>query len=73
MKMSMRYGRLMIFTICSRFWIFYYAGAGVLLHEADFYDLTRAYLERCHEDNVVHTEIFFDPQTILRMAWRLKP
>ena len=41
----------------------YYAGAGVLLHEADFYDLTRAYLERCHEDNVVHTEIFFDPQT----------
>ena len=41
----------------------YYAGAGVLLHEADFYDLTLAYLERCHEDNVVHTEIFFDPQT----------
>ena len=41
----------------------YYAGAGVLLHEEDFYDLTRAYLERCHEDNVVHTEIFFDPQT----------
>ncbi|WP_107857676.1 adenosine deaminase [Neisseria subflava] len=41
----------------------YYAGAGVLLYEADFYDLTRAYLERCREDNVVHTEIFFDPQT----------
>ena len=51
----------------------YYAGAGVLLHEADFYNLTRAYLERCRltraylercrEDNVVHTEIFFDPQT----------
>ncbi len=41
----------------------YYAGAGVLLHEVDFYDLTRAYLERCREDNVVHTEIFFDPQT----------
>ena len=41
----------------------YYAGAGVLLHEADFYDLTRAYLKRCREDNVVHTEIFFDPQT----------
>ena len=35
----------------------------VLLHEADFYNLTRAYLERCREDNVVHTEIFFDPQT----------
>ena len=41
----------------------YYEGAGVLLHEQDFYDLTMAYLERIHADNVVHTEIFFDPQT----------
>jgi adenosine deaminase len=41
----------------------YYEGAGVLLYERDFYDLTMAYLERCREDNVVHTEIFFDPQT----------
>lgn len=41
----------------------YYAGASVLLHEQDFYDLTAAYLVRCREDNVVHTEIFFDPQT----------
>lgn len=41
----------------------YYAGAQVLLHEQDFYELTLAYLERCHDDNVVHTEIFFDPQT----------
>lgn len=41
----------------------YYEGAGVLLHERDFYDLTMAYLKRCQEDNVVHTEIFFDPQT----------
>lgn len=41
----------------------YYAGAAVLLHERDFYDLTRAYLQRCREDHVVHTEIFFDPQT----------
>ena len=41
----------------------YYAGAAVLLKEQDFYDLTRAYLLRCREDNVVHTEIFFDPQT----------
>lgn len=41
----------------------YYEGAGVLLHERDFYDLTMAYLKRCREDNVVHTEIFFDPQT----------
>ena len=41
----------------------YYEGANVLLHEQDFYDLTKAYLKKCHEDHVVHTEIFFDPQT----------
>ena len=41
----------------------YYEGAGVLLHERDFYDLTMAYLARCFADNVVHAEIFFDPQT----------
>ncbi len=41
----------------------YYAGAGVLLHEHDFYDLTFAYLDKVHSQNVVHTEIFFDPQT----------
>jgi adenosine deaminase len=41
----------------------YYAGAGVLQAEQDFYDMTWAYLQRCHEQNVVHTEVFFDPQT----------
>ncbi|MBK23068.1 MAG: adenosine deaminase [Halobacteriovorax sp.] len=41
----------------------YYAGAAVLIKEQDFYDLTWEYLERCKEDNVIHTEIFFDPQT----------
>jgi len=41
----------------------YYAGAGVLQNEQDFYDLTWAYLQRAHSENVVHTEIFFDPQT----------
>ncbi len=41
----------------------YYEGAKVLMVEQDFYDLTRAYLLRCKEDHVVHTEIFFDPQT----------
>ena len=41
----------------------YYEGAKVLLYEQDFYDLTRAYLLRCKQDHVVHTEIFFDPQT----------
>lgn len=41
----------------------YYNGANVLLEEQDFYDLTWAYLKKIHSQNVVHTEIFFDPQT----------
>ena len=41
----------------------YYEGASVLLTEMDFYDLTWAYIERIYKDNVIHTEIFFDPQT----------
>ncbi|MGF1767017.1 adenosine deaminase [Enterovibrio makurazakiensis] len=41
----------------------YYQGANVLLTERDFFDLTWAYLMRCKADNVMHTEIFFDPQT----------
>ncbi|KJG10902.1 adenine deaminase [Photobacterium kishitanii] len=41
----------------------YYQGAHALHTEQDFYDLTWAYLERCKLDNVIHTEIFFDPQT----------
>lgn len=41
----------------------YYAGAGVLITEQDFYELAMAYLQRAHADGVVHTEIMFDPQT----------
>ncbi|MEP5611927.1 MAG: adenosine deaminase [Cyclobacteriaceae bacterium] len=41
----------------------YYQGANVLITEQDFYDLTWAYLTKIHEQNVIHTEIFFDPQT----------
>ncbi|WP_180124178.1 adenosine deaminase [Acinetobacter sp. YH12097] len=41
----------------------YYAGANVLIHEQDFYELAWAYFEKCAEDHVVHTEMFFDPQT----------
>ncbi|MBI9051601.1 MAG: adenosine deaminase [Anaerolineaceae bacterium] len=41
----------------------YYAGANVLLHEQDFYDLTWEYLTRVYRQNVRHVEIFFDPQT----------
>ncbi len=41
----------------------YYAGAQVLLHEQDFFDLTWAYLTKVHSENVKHVEVFFDPQT----------
>jgi adenine deaminase len=40
----------------------YYQGMAVLLTEADFYDLTMAYLTRVHANAVRHVEIFFDPQ-----------
>ncbi|MBX3608509.1 MAG: adenosine deaminase [Hydrogenophaga sp.] len=51
------------FTDLQSFLDIYYAGASVLLHEADFFDMAWAYLQRAHADNVIHTEIFFDPQT----------
>ncbi|MCA8922604.1 MAG: adenosine deaminase [Planctomycetes bacterium] len=51
------------FTNLQSFLDIYYAGAGVLLHEQDFYDMTWAYLERAHAQGVRHTEVFFDPQT----------
>jgi adenine deaminase len=41
----------------------YYAGTQVLLCEQDFFDMTWAYLVRAHSDHVVHTELFFDPQS----------
>ncbi len=51
------------FTNLQSFLDIYYAGASVLLHEQDFYDMARAYLARAAADNVVHAELFFDPQT----------
>ena len=41
----------------------FYQGSRVLIKEQDFFDLTWAYAKKCKEDNVVHAEIFFDPQT----------
>ncbi len=41
----------------------YYLATDVLQTEQDFYDLTWAYLEQCKAENIVHTEIFFDPQS----------
>jgi adenosine deaminase len=41
----------------------YYALATVLRDADDFHDLALAYLRRAHAQGIVHTEIFFDPQT----------
>jgi len=51
------------FTDLQSFLDIYYEGAGVLLTENDFFDLTYAYLERAAADGVRRAEIFFDPQT----------
>ena len=41
----------------------YYQGSNVLIKQQDFFDLTWAYMLKCRKDSIVHTEIFFDPQT----------
>ncbi len=51
------------FTDLQSFLDIYYAGASVLLKEADFFDMAMAYFERAAADHVVHAELFFDPQT----------
>ena len=51
------------FTDLQSFLDIYYAGASVLLQEADFHDMAWAYFLRAKADNVVHAELFFDPQT----------
>jgi len=51
------------FTDLQSFLDIYYAGASVLLQEPDFYDMAWAYFLKAQADNVVHAELFFDPQT----------
>ena len=51
------------FTDLQSFLDIYYAGASVLLHAQDFEDMAMAYFTRAAADHVVHTELFFDPQT----------
>ncbi|HEY4750748.1 MAG TPA: adenosine deaminase [Steroidobacteraceae bacterium] len=51
------------FTDLQSFLDVYYAVAQVLQDADDFYELALSYLERVHGQGVVHTEIFFDPQT----------
>ena len=46
----------------SSFLALYFSGMDVLRTEQDFFDLTLAYLQRVHAQNVVYTEMHFDPQ-----------
>jgi len=55
--------RAYAFSNLQSFLDIYYAGASVLLHEQDFHDMAWAYLQRASSENVLRTEIFFDPQT----------
>ena len=40
----------------------YYPNLSVLQTEADFRDLALDYLTRAHAENILHVELFFDPQ-----------
>ena len=51
------------FTDLQSFLDIYYAGASVLVQEQDFYDMAYAYFVKAALDNVIHAELFFDPQT----------
>jgi adenosine deaminase len=51
------------FTDLQSFLDLYYAAAGALQREEDFFDMAFAYFERAAADGVVHAEVFFDPQT----------
>ena len=51
------------FTNLDSFLKIYYEGSNVLVTEEDFFDLTWEYVLRCKQDNIVHAEIFFDPQS----------
>lgn len=55
--------RAYAFSNLQSFLDIYYAGASVLITEQDFYDMAWAYLLKAQADQVIHTEIFFDPQT----------
>ena len=51
------------FSNLESFLSIFYQGSKVLIKEQDFFDLTWAYILKCKEENIVHTEVFFDPQT----------
>ncbi|TLP82201.1 adenosine deaminase [Maribacter sp. ACAM166] len=52
-----------MFNNLQEFLDIYYIAAKVLIHEQDFFDLTWAYLCKVYSQNVLHVEVFFDPQT----------
>lgn len=60
------------FTDLQSFLNIYYAGLKVLIEEEDFYELTLAYLKRAKAQNILHTEIFFDPQSHISRGIPLK-
>lgn len=51
------------FTDFQSFFATYLAITQALCTEIDFYEMTMAYLEKIHQQGVVHTEIYFDIQT----------
>jgi adenine deaminase len=55
--------RAYAFSDLQSFLDIYYAGASVLLHEQDFFDMAWAYFQRAQADGIVRAELFFDPQT----------
>jgi adenosine deaminase len=50
----------------------YYEGTGVLRSEQDFYELTWAYLEKACSQNILHAEVFFDPQAHTRRGLKFE-
>jgi adenine deaminase len=55
--------RAYVFSDLQSFLDIYYQSCAVLVEEADFHDVTMAYLRRARAQGVRHAEIFFDPQT----------
>ncbi|AXA33714.1 adenosine deaminase [Francisella adeliensis] len=60
------------FNNLQQFLDLYYQGMSVLITERDFYDLTYAYLQKAADENITHTEMFFDPQAHLERKINLQ-
>ena len=52
---------LYTFSNLQSFLDLFYMALKFLVKEEDFYDMTCAYINRAHKDNIRHVEIFFDP------------